>query len=675
MNIIVQQNAGFCYGVKRAIEIIENDPSKLKYTLGQLIHNEQECKRLEALGIKQIDDYTQAEKGSTIFIRSHGATLKLKEEIKNNGYKLVDLTCPSLLKIYEKINKKHEEGYKIIIIGDPNHPEIIAMKGQVENNVEVVNSIDEAKKIKGEKLYVISQTTNLKRKFLEISDIIVRGNTNVVIDNTICGATKSRQMACLELSKNVDCMIVIGGLNSSNTNKLYDIAKQNCKKVLRIETYKDICIDDSIIESKLLGITAGASTPAWIIEEVVNLMDNYSKDFMEQVEESMNKIYPKEIVKGEVIYVTDDEVMVNIGYKADGIIKLDELSTEEGKLPKDLYKQGDEIEVYVIKLDDGEGNVVLSTKRVEGIKNWKNLVSSFDNDSTVEAKVTQVVKGGLIATIDNVRAFIPGSQVTTHFVKDLSKYVGETLVCKVLNIDEKKRRLVLSHRAVVEAEQKEIEDKAWENITVGETITGKVQRLTDFGAFIDLGGVDGLLHISDISWNRIESPEDVLKVGDEIETLVLKANREKNRISLGLKQLQQKPFDAFVENNHEGDVIEGEVVNLVDFGAFIKLAEGIEGLVHVSEISNEHVDKPSDELNIGDTVKVKILEINPEKKRIALSMKALLPKPEKPERKPRPKKVKPKKVETKPESSEETLINSDLGVLLDLKLKEIEEDN
>ena len=675
MNIIVQQNAGFCYGVKRAIEIIENDPSKLKYTLGQLIHNEQECKRLEALGIKQIDDYTQAEKGSTIFIRSHGATLKLKEEIKNNGYKLVDLTCPSLLKIYEKINKKHEEGYKIIIIGDPNHPEIIAMKGQVENNVEVVNSIDEAKKIKGEKLYVISQTTNLKRKFLEISDIIVRGNTNVVIDNTICGATKSRQMACLELSKNVDCMIVIGGLNSSNTNKLYDIAKQNCKKVLRIETYKDICIDDSIIESKLLGITAGASTPAWIIEEVVNLMDNYSKDFMEQVEESMNKIYPKEIVKGEVIYVTDDEVMVNIGYKADGIIKLDELSTEEGKLPKDLYKQGDKIEVYVIKLDDGEGNVVLSTKRVEGIKNWKNLVSSFDNDSTVEAKVTQVVKGGLIATIDNVRAFIPGSQVTTHFVKDLSKYVGETLVCKVLNIDEKKRRLVLSHRAVVEAEQKEIEDKAWENITVGETITGKVQRLTDFGAFIDLGGVDGLLHISDISWNRIESPEDVLKVGDEIETLVLKANREKNRISLGLKQLQQKPFDAFVENNHEGDVIEGEVVNLVDFGAFIKLAEGIEGLVHVSEISNEHVDKPSDELNIGDTVKVKILEINPEKKRIALSMKALLPKPEKPERKPRPKKVKPKKVETKPESSEETLINSDLGALLDLKLKEIEEDN
>ncbi|MDU4670765.1 MAG: bifunctional 4-hydroxy-3-methylbut-2-enyl diphosphate reductase/30S ribosomal protein S1 [Finegoldia magna] len=675
MNIIVQQNAGFCYGVKRAIEIIENDPSKLKYTLGQLIHNEQECKRLEALGIKQIDDYTQAEKGSTIFIRSHGATLKLKEEIKNNGYKLVDLTCPSLLKIYEKINKKHEEGYKIIIIGDPNHPEIIAMKGQVENNVEVVNSIDEAKKIKGEKLYVVSQTTNLKRKFLEISDIIVRGNTNVVIDNTICGATKSRQMACLELSKNVDCMIVIGGLNSSNTNKLYDIAKQNCKNVLRIETYKDICIDDSIIESKLLGITAGASTPAWIIEEVVNLMDNYSKDFMEQVEESMNKIYPKEIVKGEVIYVTDDEVMVNIGYKADGIIKLDELSTEEGKLPKDLYKQGDEIEVYVIKLDDGDGNVVLSTKRVEGIKNWKNLVSSFDNDSTVEAKVTQVVKGGLIATIDNVRAFIPGSQVTTHFVKDLSKYVGETLVCKVLNIDEKKRRLVLSHRAVVEEEQKEIEDKAWENITVGETITGKVQRLTDFGAFIDLGGVDGLLHISDISWNRIESPEDVLKVGDEIDTLVLKANREKNRISLGLKQLQQKPFDAFVENNHEADVIEGEVVNLVDFGAFVKLAEGIEGLVHVSEISNEHVDKPSDELNIGDTVKVKILEINPEKKRIALSMKALLPKPEKPERKPRPKKVKSKKVETKSESSEETLINSDLGALLDLKLKEIEEDN
>ncbi len=675
MKIIVQNNAGFCYGVKRAIQIAEDTSSDKKYTLGQLIHNKQECERLENLGISSIDDYKKAEKGSTILIRSHGATKKLKEDIINNGYNLVDLTCPSLLKIYDKIIKKHEEGYKVVIIGNPNHQEIIAMKGQVENNIEVVNTIEEAKKIKAEKIYVISQTTNLLRKFLEISDIIVRGNTNVVIDNTICTATKNRQMACAELSKMVDCMIVIGGLNSSNTNKLYEIAKENCKKVLRIETYKDIRIDDSIIEYDVVGITAGASTPAWIIEEVVNLMDNYSKDFMEQVEESMNKIHPKEIVKGEVIYVTDDEVMVNIGYKADGIIKLDELSTEEGKLPKDLYKQGDEIEVYVIKLDDGEGNVVLSTRRVEGIKNWKKLVESFDDGSTVEAKVTQVVKGGLLATVNNIKAFIPGSQVTTHFVKDLSKYVGETLVCKVLNIDEKKRRLVLSRKAVEEEELKEIEDKAWENITVGEKITGKVQRLTDFGAFIDLGGVDGLLHISDMSWNRIASPEDVLKVGDEVETIVLKANREKNRISLGLKQLQQKPFDAFVENHQAGDEIEGEVVNLVDFGAFVKLQDGVEGLIHVSEISNEHVDKPSDELNLGDTVKVKILEINPEKKRIALSIKALLPKPEKVERKPRPKKAKPKKVEPKVEMNEEVLINSDLGALLDLKLKEIEENN
>ncbi|MDY6065033.1 MAG: bifunctional 4-hydroxy-3-methylbut-2-enyl diphosphate reductase/30S ribosomal protein S1 [Finegoldia sp.] len=671
MNIIVQHNAGFCYGVKRAIETAESLADEKVYSLGELIHNPQECERLEEKGIKIISDYRDADPGATILIRSHGATKELKDSILNDGYKLVDLTCPSLLNIYKKIVKKYEEDYKIIIVGNKNHPEIIAMAGQIPDNYEIIESVEDAKKVKGDKLYVVSQTTNLIEKFLEISDIIEKGNTNVMVDNTICGATKQRQDACKDLSEKVDCMIVIGGLNSSNTNKLFDIASRYCKKAIRIETYKDLSID-SIINCNSIGVTAGASTPAWIIEEVVNLMDNYSKDFMEQVEESMNKIYPKQIVNGEVIYVTDDEVMVNIGYKADGIIKEDELAKEEGKSHKDLYKPGDEIEVFVIKLDDGEGNVVLSTKRVQNVKQWEELVSKFDDGDTVEAKVTKEVKGGLLADVNGIRAFIPGSQVTTHFVRDLSKYVGETLTSAVINIDEKKRRLVLSPRKVEEVELQEKQDKAWENIEVGETIKGTVQRLTDFGAFVDLGGVDGLLHISDISWSRIDKPSDVLSEGDEIEVVVLKANREKNRISLGLKQLQPKPFDKFAQEYEAGQTVEGEVVNLVDFGAFLRVAEGVEGLVHVSEISHEHVEKPSDELNIGDKVEVKILEIDPESKRIALSIKALLPEPE---RKAKPKKKVVKKSEPAKIINDTEDLNTDLGALLDQKLKEMEEEN
>ena len=342
---------------------------------------------------------------------------------------------------------------------------------------------------------------------------------------------------------------------------------------------------------------------------------------MQQIEGSIKKIYPKEVVKGTIIYVTDTEVMVNIGYRSDGIIKLDELSTDVTKKPKDLFHEGQEIDVYVIKLDDGEGNVVLSTKRVESLKDWQKLVEKFNNNELVEAKVLKEVKGGLLATIDEINAFIPASHITTSFVKDFTPYIGKTLECSIINVDERKKKVVLSRKVVEEKELNEKLDLAWSKLQVGDVITGTVRKLTDFGAFVNLGDVDGLIHVSDISWNRIKTPSDILALGDELEVIILKLNRERNRISLGLKQLLKKPFELFLENNKVGDVVKGTVINLVDFGVFVKLKENVEGLVHISQISHEHVEKSSDLFNVGDEVEVKIINIDEDIKKFLYQLR------------------------------------------------------
>lgn len=399
-------------------------------------------------------------------------------------------------------------------------------------------------------------------------------------------------------------------------------------------------------------------------------MDNISnEEFMEQVEESMVKIYPKDIVKGTVINVKEDEVFVDIRYRADGIIKKDEMSEEEAADPLNSFTVGEEIDVFVIKLDDGEGNVSLSTSRVEGLKNWKKLLEAFENNEIVKASVKGTNTGGLVVKVMGINGFIPASQITTYFVKNFNQYVGQDLDAKILSIDEKKKRVVLSSRVL----QEEKLDTVWDTLIPDAIVTGKVVRMVDFGAFVDLGGVDGLIHISDISWDRIEKPSDVLEVGQEVEVKILKANREKNRVSLGLKQLSEKPFDKFISEHKVGDVLEGEVVNLLDFGAFLKLEDGVEGLIHVSQISNEHVEKPSDVLNIGDKLEVKVLEIDEENQRISLSKRALMePKPTVRENKEYVEKPAKKQSNRKQPSSytsapaeEETSFGSNIGDLLD----------
>lgn len=351
-------------------------------------------------------------------------------------------------------------------------------------------------------------------------------------------------------------------------------------------------------------------------------MENFNKDeMMEAIDSSFKRINRGDVLKGTVLYVTNNEVMVNINYKSDGIIQREELSKDSNVNPKEMFKVGDEIDVYVLKLDDGEGNVVLSTKRVEYLKDWVKLEDKFKNDEIVEAKVKNTVKGGLIASVNGINGFIPASQISVKFVKDLNQFVGKTLKCKIIDFDVEKKKLILSSKAVEKEERDKKKKNLWENIHENDIIKGRVQRITDFGAFVDVGGVDGLIHISDMAWYRIKHPSEVLKEGQEVEVKVLSIDKEKGKISLGLKQTLQEPWEEFIKNYKVGDVIEGEVVNLLDFGAFVRLINGVDGLLHVSQISNDHIEKPSDVLKIGDKIKVEIVDIDEENKKVNLSHK------------------------------------------------------
>lgn len=631
MKIIIAKHAGFCFGVKRAVETarktLENSKSIQIYSLGPLVHNTQVVEKFSQMGLKVIDDIKDISKyEGKVIIRSHGIPKDLQEKIEEKNAEIIDCTCPFVKAVHKKVKDYYEKGYKIVIIGDKDHPEVIGINGWCNYSAAIVNSEDEANGILNyNKLCIVSQTTNTYEKFQRLVNIIQNANKDceIKVFNTICNATNQRQSACEELAKRVDAMIVIGGYHSSNTNKLVKVSKKYCDNVYHIEIAEELPLQD-LSKFNTIGITAGASTPDWIIKEVVDSMNKINNDEMlDAIENSFKRINRGDIVKGKVIYVTDNEIMVNINYKSDGIITKDELSNDPDINPKELFKEGDDIEVFVKKLDDGEGNVVLSYKILESIKNWEKLEKAFENKEVLECKVLNDIKGGLSVIVNGIKAFIPASQVSIKYVDDLSKYKNKKLNAKIISFDKNRKRVVLSSKEVEKEELEKKREKLWESLEIGKIIEGRVVRLVDFGAFVDIGGLDGLIHISDLSWYRIKKPSEVVKVGDLVKVQVLEFNKENNRISLGLKQVTPKPWDIFMEKRKVGDIVKGEVVNILDFGAFVRLEEGVEGLIHVSQISTEHVNKPSDVLKVGDIVNVKILSIDENENRISLSIKAI----------------------------------------------------
>ena len=626
MNIIVAEHSGFCFGVKRAMKKTEDalkDTKNQVFSYGPLIHNKHVVLDLQNRGLNKIENIEKA-KDSKMIVRSHGVTKFEIEEMKNFNIDIIDGTCPYVKSVHKRVADYYNKGYNIVIIGDGEHPEVIGINGWCENSAFIINSMEDIEIMPElNKICIVSQTTNTYDRFCELSKELKNKGQVVEVFNTICSATTKRQSATMEIAKKVELMIVLGGYKSSNTIKLKEISQKFCKNVFHVETINDLSLQ-IVSKFNTIGITAGASTPAWIIEEAVDIMDNFNdNEMMEAIENSFTRIHKGEIVTGEVLFVTNNEVMVNINYKSDGIITKDELSNDSDVNPKDLFKQGDSIDVYILRADDGDGNVVLSYKRVGNIKNMDVLEEYFNNGDTVEGKVQKVVKGGLIVSVEGIDAFMPASLISVNFVKDIEEYKDAVLEAKIIDFDKKKRRVILSRKEIEKVELESQRDETWSKLTIGETIEGIVQRLTDFGAFVDLGGVDGLIHISDLSWNRVKHPSNILSPGDKVEVKILDLNKERNRISLGLKQTMPKPWDEFEKNVSLGDIVEGKVVNLLPFGAFIRLEDGVDGLLHISQISKDHIDKPSEVLNVGDSVKVKVIDIDLEEKRISLSIKEI----------------------------------------------------
>ncbi|WZL74943.1 bifunctional 4-hydroxy-3-methylbut-2-enyl diphosphate reductase/30S ribosomal protein S1 [Clostridiaceae bacterium 35-E11] len=630
MEVLLAENAGFCFGVKEAMtktfSAVNKNKNRKIYTYGPLIHNNQVINKLETMGVWSVDELKDA-KDNVMIVRSHGVPLEVYDLAQDYNIEIMDATCPFVRKVQKLAKEYYEKGYSIIILGNSKHPEVIGINGWCNNSAYIIEDIADLKKISNyDKICLLAQTTVT----LELWDLIVVEIAKKAREfkkfNTICTATKERQSSCAEVAKRVDAMIVIGGYHSSNTQKLVQISKKYCENTYHIETAEELPINH-IKHLNKIGVTAGASTPDWIIKEAIEKMDNMEQqdntmlNMMEEIENSFKVPRRGSTVTGKVIQVTDNEIMVNIGYKSDGVIPKTEISNDPSVNPHDIAKEGDEIEVYVLKIDDGEGNILLSKKRIDAEKNWEDIEKSLEDKSIVQVKVLETVKGGVIAGYKEIKGFIPASQLSTNYVEDLQKFIGEQLSVQVIDLNKGKKKVVFSRRIVLEREN-EIKRKAlWESIQKDTVIEGEVKRITNFGAFVDIGGIDGLIHISDLSWGRVKHPSEVVSVGDKVKVMVLDFDKENKKVSLGLKQMIQEPWENIDKKYAIGNIVEGKIVRLVDFGAFVELEAGVDGLVHISQISDRHIAKPSEEVHVGQKVKVKILDVNTESKRISLSMK------------------------------------------------------
>ncbi len=650
MEIIRAEHSGFCFGVDRAINLAFTEAEKHAsaqdgkgrlFTCGHLIHNSAVVSRLESMGVKMIGSLSEAEEGDTVIVRSHGEPREFYEEAERRGIRLVDTTCVFVKKIHDIVSEAHEAGRPVIMVGDRNHQEVRATCGWCGYEAEVIGNAEEAAEyVSGHKnadIPVIVCQTTIKAELLEdILSEFDRAGKTYDVRRTICNATRDRQESCRQLARQVDMMVVVGDKHSSNSGKLYEIAKNNCENSIFIENADDKLLKQASKSNKI-GVIAGASTPEWIIKEVIssmsenvtkNMEQNPMMDFMDDIEKSLRLPKPGDVIDGKVDQVMDDAVIVNMGCKKDGILRADEVVLEEGQKLSDVFKEGDDIQAKVIKSDEGEGGILLSKKRLVAVENYTELEEAMENKDVINVKLVRAVNGGVIAAYKEITGFIPMSQLSDRYVENADEFLGQNVDVRVIRVDTKRNRAVFSRKTVLVEEKRKAVAEIWSNLNVGDVVEGKVMRFTDYGAFVDIGGVDGLLHISEISWGKLKHPEEVLKIGDIINVKILSLNEEKGKISLGLKQTQPEPWTLVGDKYQVGDVLDGKVVQTKEYGAFVELEAGLDGLVHISEIANKRVENVSDELKVGETVKVKIMEIDPEKRRISLSIKAALPEEE-----------------------------------------------
>ncbi|MBR7081177.1 MAG: bifunctional 4-hydroxy-3-methylbut-2-enyl diphosphate reductase/30S ribosomal protein S1 [Oscillospiraceae bacterium] len=640
MDIILAESAGFCFGVRRAVSMAEKAAEERGecVTLGPIIHNEDVIERLRSLGVGCVDSVDDVKPGQTVIIRSHGISEDELRQLRERTDNIIDATCPDVSKIHKTVKQESDDGRTVIIIGQREHPEVSAICGWcdsaliAESPEELRRLIIEHPQLREIPVSVVSQTTN-KREIYELCiKILKKECTNLKIFDTICFATSKRQSEAEELSHKCDAMIVIGGKHSANSRQLADICRERCGNVLFIENENEL--DTGLLsDAETVGITAGASTPAWIIKEVNQKMSDEmmvknenaeTESFEEMLERSIKTLYTGEKVVGTIAAITPTEVSVDLGTKQSGYIPLSELTDDPSAKPEDIVKVGDEIETFVIRVNDVEGTVMLSKKRVDSAKAWNEIDKIREEKETVEGIVTEENRGGVVVSVKGLRVFVPASQTGLPRDAAMTELLKKPVKLRITEVNQSRRRVVGSIRAVAFEERKARAEKVWEEIAENKEYTGVVKSLTSYGAFVDIGGVDGMVHVSELSWNRIRQPADMLSVGDSIDVFVISFDKEKKKISLGYKGKGENPWITFTNIYKVGDIANVKIVKLMPFGAFAEIIPGIDGLIHISQIADRRIGKPDEVLTEGESVDVKIIDINNEKQKVSLSIRALI---------------------------------------------------
>ena len=638
MKVILAESAGFCYGVERAVKLARQTAGERGGAmLGSIVHNAGVVQEIEALGMRLITDPQEARAGETVLIRAHGEPKETLDALRARGAEIVSAVCPHVDRIRRLALEAEQEGRRVIIIGEHRHPEVQGIAGWCKDPVIFENAGEAAFYLQDHPKFaelpsiLLAQTTCIRAVWESCVNFLKKQCTNLKINDTICNATQKRQTEAAELSAKVDAMVVVGDRRSANTRHLTEICRENCGRVLQIESADELS-PEFFSGCRVAGLTAGASTPASIIMEVLTTMTEEninttapeSESFEEMLEKSFKTLNTGDKVTGIVTAIGTTEVQVDVGCKQAGYIPVSELSSDPDVKPEDVVKVGDEIEAYVVRVNDVEGYATLSKKRLDAVKLWEDIETAVEDKTVLEGTVTEVNKGGVVVSVKGVRVFVPASQSGLPKDSDLGQMVKQKVKLRVTEVNRARRRVVGSIKSVLNEERQAAQAAIWANIEVGKHYDGVVKSMTSYGVFVDIGGVDGMVHISELSWSRIKNPAEVVSIGDHLDVYVISFDPEKRKISLGVKDRTQNPWDVFMNTYKVGDVANVRIVKLMTFGAFAEVVPGVDGLIHISQIADRRIDKPSDVLSEGQMVDAKITAIDEEKKKISLSIRALL---------------------------------------------------
>ena len=632
------KTAGFCFGVKRSVDMAQElSEQGTVYSLGKLVHNDAVIASLEKKGLRVINSPDELPEGERVLIRAHGISAQVYEALRKRGAVITDATCPRVMRIHETVRRASDEGDHVIIIGMRQHPEVEGICGWCrdfavcENRGELQEHLCKLPHHSEKSITMVVQTTQTRSNFDECANLLKKECTNPKIFDTICGATSMRQQEAEKLSAMCDAMVVIGDKSSANSKHLAEVCRLSCGNVQFISSADELDTE-RLGAADIVGLTAGASAPSWIIKEVSNKMSDEikidetavekEKSFDEMLEETIKTIYNGDKVTGVVVAITGTEISVDIGTKYSGFIPTLEF-TDDGIKVEDAVKVGDTIEAVVVRVNDVEGTVMLSKKRLDAAKIWTAVEEAAENGSFLEGVVTEENKGGIVVSVGGVRVFVPASQSGLPKDAEMSQLLKQKVRVKITEFNRSRKRVVGSIRAVLQKERREHAEAVWNEIEIGKKYNGVVKSMTAYGAFVDIGGVDGMVHVTELSWSRVKNPADILSVGDEIEVYVINFDKEKRKISLGYKDPNENPWLKFMSAYQVGSVAEVKIVKLMAFGAFAEVVPGVDGLIHISQIANRRIGKPDEVLTVGDVVEAKIIAVDEEKQKISLSIRAL----------------------------------------------------